>query len=312
MTLNEMYEALANHLRDPMLRVLYPHQLLEFINSAARDAAGEGFFIALEDDESLSLVTSTYDYDVPSDFALIHDIWQETTAGGGVYDLWIPHNHWALRYNGSAPQIHFDDDLFSITNARVLKILGQARPSEYSLAQAGVNEVQRVSHDGTGGTFTLTFAGQTTSAIDWDATAAAVDTIMQALSNVTAVTITGGDLPVAIDIEFTNPGAQNIAEMTANAASLTGDTVGVTIATVTQGALAVAAGATSIDTGLEAFIRQRAIHYASTYMAVAAEGDEVALYERMAASALTASEAFIQAQRAHFGPRRYSRPVPSR
>jgi hypothetical protein len=312
MTVGELQEALANHLKDPTMRRLYSHQLLEFINSAARDALGVGFYVALEDNESVSLSSSTYDYDVPASFALIHDIWQETTAASGVFDLWIPHNHWHLRYNSSSPQISFDQDLFSITASRVLKILGQARPSEYSLARVGVNEVQRVSHDGTGGTFTLSFAGQTTGNINWNATAADVDTALTALSNITSVTTTGGDLPTAVDITFTDPGAQNVAAMTADDALLTGDTVGVTLVTVTQGRLAGAAGATTIDLGLEAFLRERALSYAAIYLALTAEGEEAGRYDQMAANSWQRSNVFIERQGAHFQPRVYSRVVPSR
>jgi hypothetical protein len=48
-----------------------------------------------------------------------------------------------------------------------------------------VNEVQRVGHIGAfSGTFTLTFSGQTTSAIAWNASAATVQSALEALSNI--------------------------------------------------------------------------------------------------------------------------------
>jgi len=54
--------------------------------------------------------------------------------------------------------------------------------------QAEVDEVQTVTITGapTGGTFTLTFGAQTTSAIAYNATAAQVQTALQALSSVGA------------------------------------------------------------------------------------------------------------------------------
>lgn len=71
---------------------------------------------------------------------------------------------------------------------------------------AGVNEVQRLDSVLGAGTFTLTFDGQTTGAIDFDATAAEIDTALEALSNIGAgdVTCTGGPLNTnPVLIEFT-------------------------------------------------------------------------------------------------------------
>lgn len=90
-----------------------------------------------------------------------------------------------------------------------------------------VTEKQTVDHDGTGGTFTLTYSGQTTATIAYNASKATMDTRLQALSNVTAVTVTGSDaFPMVV--EFTDPtGAIDL--MTFDDALLTGDTVGVTV-----------------------------------------------------------------------------------
>ena len=51
-------------------------------------------------------------------------------------------------------------------------------------------QVQRIQHGATGGTFTITFDGQTTAALAWNATAADVESALEALSNVTDVTVT--------------------------------------------------------------------------------------------------------------------------
>ena len=57
----------------------------------------------------------------------------------------------------------------------------------------GRNEKQRIIIDATGGTFTLTFGGQTTSALAFDVTAAGVQTALRALSSIGDgnVTVTG-------------------------------------------------------------------------------------------------------------------------
>jgi hypothetical protein len=73
----------------------------------------------------------------------------------------------------------------------------------------GVSEVQRLTITGTptGGTFTLTWSGQTTAAIAYNATAAVVQAALEALSNIDVgeVACSGGPLPgTAVDITFQN------------------------------------------------------------------------------------------------------------
>jgi hypothetical protein len=88
------------------------------------------------------------------------------------------------------------------------------------------NERQTVTVTGApaGGTFTLTFAGQTTAPIAFDANAAAVAAALEALSNVDDVNVTGGPLPgTPVVVEFRGINAQaDVAQMTADDALLTG------------------------------------------------------------------------------------------
>lgn len=95
---------------------------------------------------------------------------------------------------------------------------------------ASVNEIQTVTITGspTGGSFTLTFNAQTTAAIAWNATAAAVQTALQALSTIGAgnVSVTGGPgpaTPYSVTFIGTLAGL-NVAQMTASGAGLTGGT----------------------------------------------------------------------------------------
>lgn len=90
---------------------------------------------------------------------------------------------------------------------------------------AKLNEKQQVSLDGppTGGSFTLTFEGQTTAAIDYDAVAADVEAALEALSNIGSgnVAVTG-DAP-AWTVEFTGTfETTNVSLLTGNGSSLTG------------------------------------------------------------------------------------------
>ena len=106
----------------------------------------------------------------------------------------------------------------------------------------GVSEVQTVTITGTptGGTFRLTFDGQQTATIAYNAAAAAVQTALQALSTVGAgnALVTGGPGP-GTPYVVTFAGAlanQNVAQMTASSALTGGTTPAVGVATTTPGA----------------------------------------------------------------------------
>lgn len=92
------------------------------------------------------------------------------------------------------------------------------------------SEVQTVAITGTptGGTFTLTFDGETTAAIAFNAIASAVQTALEGLSNIQPgdVACTGGPLPgtgVVVTFGGRRTGV-NVPQMTAASGSLTGGT----------------------------------------------------------------------------------------
>lgn len=93
---------------------------------------------------------------------------------------------------------------------------------------AGTNEAQTVTVTGTptGGTFTLTYSGQTTAAIAYNANAAAVQAALIALSNIDTgeVVVTGGPGPGTPWVVTFGGDLQgtNVAQMTADDALLTG------------------------------------------------------------------------------------------
>jgi hypothetical protein len=100
------------------------------------------------------------------------------------------------------------------------------------------NEVQTLTITGspTGGTFTLTYSGQTTAAIAYNASAAVVEDALEALSNIASgdVVTGGGALPgTPVTITFTgNLAGQNVGALTANGSGLTGGTA--PAATITE------------------------------------------------------------------------------
>lgn len=101
----------------------------------------------------------------------------------------------------------------------------------------GVNEVQTITlGSATAGTVTLTVAGQTTASIPYNATAAAVQAALEALTNVAPgdVTVTGSAWPALLTITFTGVFAStDVAPITVTATGLTGGTP--VVATTTPG-----------------------------------------------------------------------------
>lgn len=110
----------------------------------------------------------------------------------------------------------------------------------YGPYAASANEVQLLTITGspTGGTWTATFQGATTAAIAYNATAATVQSALEALTTIEPgdVTVTGsagGPYTVTFTGRFAG---QDVAAMTASGASLTGGTSpGVTPSTTTAG-----------------------------------------------------------------------------
>lgn len=114
---------------------------------------------------------------------------------------------------------------------------------------AGVNELQDVAVSATSGTFTLTYAGQTTAAIAWNADAATQQARLEALSNIGVgdVECTLGPLATAaVRTEFKNLlGQQNVAAMT-HTDSLSGGGAAATVTTARAGSAPVANTAASL------------------------------------------------------------------
>ncbi len=109
------------------------------------------------------------------------------------------------------------------------------------------DEIQTVTITGspTGGTFTLTYDGQTTSAIAYNASAATVQAALEALSNIGPGNVSvSGSAGGPYSVRFINELEEtNVSAMTASGASLTGgSSPGVTIATATAGVQEVIVG----------------------------------------------------------------------
>lgn len=118
-------------------------------------------------------------------------------------------------------------------------VIGVGRALAVDLYHPGIDEIQSVRiTNATGGTFTLTFEGQTTAAINYNDNAATIQTRLEALSNIAPgdVIVTGGPVNTAdVFVQFTGAlGRSNRTQMTSTS-SLTGGGAAVTHATTTAG-----------------------------------------------------------------------------
>lgn len=110
----------------------------------------------------------------------------------------------------------------------------------------GTNELQTITITGspTGGTVTVTFGGQTTAAIPYNANAAQVQAALEALSTIGGgnVNVTGGPGPgTPFRVEFVNTlGGANQAAMTTTDSFTGGSSPASAVATVTNGAAGTA------------------------------------------------------------------------
>lgn len=110
-----------------------------------------------------------------------------------------------------------------------------------TIVAGAIDEQQTVTITGspTGGTFTLTFNGQTTAAIAYNASAATIDTRLEALSNVGAGNITVGGSPGGpwvVSFAAAMGGADQ-PQMTATSSLTGGTTPAVTVTTTRPGTL---------------------------------------------------------------------------
>lgn len=202
---------------------------------ASASAAGGVHLLAEDagaDSNDLSGTLELVDRTLPWHVSLI----TTTTSGGGQDAETIAAylDRLSDELQLSAPRPILADD-FAAFARRDLEV---DRAVALNLYKPGTNEKQTVSHNGTGGTGTLTWSGQTTAGIAWNANFATIQAALEALSNIAPgdVIVTGGPWPAAVTVEFTGTlREQNVAAITASAASLTPGGSVFTIATTVAG-----------------------------------------------------------------------------
>lgn len=124
----------------------------------------------------------------------------------------------------------------TLTDGTVIK--AGAKGLEYGtiLCAKDVAEVQAIAVDATGGTFTLTGNGNTTAALAYNASTATVQAAIRGLGGAYAQAVVTGSAS-AYTVTYPVTGG-DITALTANSASLTGNTHTATITTSTAGSAA--------------------------------------------------------------------------
>lgn len=142
-------------------------------------------------------------------------------------------NVWSFEYTGALAGISITGSCYPLAT-----FTPQLLTRTQQGSATGINEVQTITLTGgaNGGTFTLTFDGDTTSGLAWDVSAAALQTALEGLTSIGSgnVAVTGGDGgPWTITFQGTLA-ATDVSLITGNATSLTGGNVYIT--TTTTGA----------------------------------------------------------------------------
>lgn len=129
MIVEELIDEIQLHIHDTATAELTRIQLLTFLNSAARDFRGTGWYRYLEDDEGITVAAQTYDYDIPRAFATIKEVrLEEVTTGAFLHP--VPDNHWKPVFSNGKPRIRFST-LTALSVGRSIRLIGQAKPSLY-------------------------------------------------------------------------------------------------------------------------------------------------------------------------------------
>lgn len=134
MLVSDLYTECALHVHDISFGELSTANWIALIASGARDMRSSGWLIRHEDDESLEVVSNTYEFAVPANFAYVEKIVAEETINGtSVYVRELPRAHWEVRLNGGIPTFHFGT-VTELEPGRHMKVIGQKRPTIYSAA----------------------------------------------------------------------------------------------------------------------------------------------------------------------------------
>lgn len=107
-------------------------QIQTFINSAVYEARSSGWLLPIEDDESITFASNTYQYDVPADFAYVYMLRIENdTTSPSTWNEILEHHLWDIRIDDGDPTFFIHRGV-ALPVPMSLKVVGQKRLTVYS------------------------------------------------------------------------------------------------------------------------------------------------------------------------------------
>lgn len=106
---------------------------LAFLNDAVFDLIAHGWLQPIDEDVSLTIVASTYEYSVPADFAYVAELREESDTSPSTYDIVVPDMEWRIGMLATAtPKFVLNSFLWHPRVGKKFKVIGQKRPTVYT------------------------------------------------------------------------------------------------------------------------------------------------------------------------------------
>jgi hypothetical protein len=131
-TVQSIINSIEIHVRDPDNREITGAQLLTLVNDAVEDLKTSGVVLPLEDDESLTFLANTYEYNVPASFLHVQELLVENTSTTpSTWDERVPKHFWEMRIDAAVPKF-FIHRGYALPTAQRMKVVGQKALTVYS------------------------------------------------------------------------------------------------------------------------------------------------------------------------------------
>ena len=128
----DIIDSVKGQLREPDDMEVTVAQVQTFINDAVQDARNSGWLLPIEDDESLTFLANTYEYEVPAGFVYIRELRIEDTSTTPVtWSEEVPGHLWEMRVDGGDPMFFFHRG-YALPVGRKMKVIGQKNLTAYS------------------------------------------------------------------------------------------------------------------------------------------------------------------------------------
>ncbi|MDF3029443.1 MAG: hypothetical protein K0R03_1, partial [Moraxellaceae bacterium] len=196
--------------------------LIEFVDHTEGSNAPElvMFDWGLEGNTRTGTVTTVQDGNATAAANEVQRI-ESALATGKFYLEYDGQRTAAINHDASAADVKAALEALNPVATATVKLVSEG-------ADPATHEKQSITRSATGGTFTITFDGQTTGPIDWDAPADEIGDELESLSNVGSVLVTGDgseNTPWVVEFQSTTHASKNVPLMTVSSTALTRDKI---------------------------------------------------------------------------------------